>query len=174
MSYKMITKLLAVFVTYISFGQVNVPPQIDKQKFVINKDNITYTINPIPTSKEIKETLSKVREFIWEHWQNQKEGTVTLKSFSKEGAEGLTVFQIITPKIGKQQVIIRIESKNLKKDSLPGTKKTLEFMAETLDRIELKKSELNKNKEIPQMDSLSSKLYKIQFKDNKGKIVFEI
>lgn len=131
------------------------------------EDFVFFEINSLSITKnEFEEINSKIREFIWKHWKNQKDGTLKLRAVSKEGKISISKYIIKELKDGQWGIIVTIKRLNTgKKDG---------FFVEEVDRIELPKDDFEKEEVIPRNVTRSSKSYRIRLKDNSGKVLQEI
>jgi hypothetical protein len=137
---------------------------------------VHYKISATPTMKEVTETKAKVREFIWEHWKLQKQGTMKFEGYSKEGDHSVVNYQIKCNENSACKLSVKIEREMVGRGKFSNErwKEVKKFIVETIDRVEIPKDFYSKRKLILENSNRSAKLYLIRLKNEKGDVVSEI
>ncbi len=144
-----------------------------------NEDEVYFKVSMSSTKDEYKNTLEKVRDFIWLHWNSHRVGKLKLESYTKEGEKILTIFEIKFNENNKQIVEVNIEGNYV--DRNPNSKSYRQifktnnsYIAEDIVRIEMPKGNVKKRQILSKNNNDSPKLYLLRLKDEKGKVLAEI
>jgi hypothetical protein len=153
-------------------------PQIENSKVIVEPVQI-YRLSPSPTQSEYLETLSKIREFVWEHWTSGRVGTVKLEAYSKEGEKTSSTFDIEFSQIGMGLVKVEIERHYVDRNPHSNTyrqtlKESRRYSATDVDRVKVPKDGLVKHQVISSNLVISARLYMLRLKDVNGKVITEI
>ena len=163
----------------LNFGQTKISDENSKEFSQNTQEEIAYfKTGSLPTMKELTEATANVRQFVWKHWQDKKDGTVTRESVNKHGEKSIVVYQIKCLKKENCQVFVEIERENVGRGGMKVEKtvENLNFVATSLNRIESPKEYYSKGivKTIPEEKQVKGNLYLILLKDENGKVVSEL
>lgn len=170
--------LILVLFVLASCGQTKKSAENESNTSSLNvQDGIVfYKISSTPTMKEYTETFAKFRESVWEDWKSKKQAIVKLEAYSKEGERSLSTFQIKCLEDNKCKVFVKIEREiaGRGKFGKEKTNETVEYIAETLERVKFSEDYFAERKIIEESSNLSAIFYRVRLKDNEGKIITEI
>jgi len=126
--------------------------------------------------KEVTETPAKVREFIWEHWKSQTQGTVKFEAYSKEGERTVAEYRVKYAENERCKLIAKTDSelRGRGKFSTEKFSKYDEFVAEFVERVKIPRDYSSKRKSISKEANQSAKFYWIQLKEAAGKVLSEL
>ena len=169
--------LILCWFSFVAFGQTEKSIREIKDVSDVKQDEIIfYRWNSNPTMKNVKDTSAKVREFIWEHWKFQKQGTVKREVYSKEGEQTITTYNVKCSENNSCELFVKIESEVVGRGKYKSKKSIniTEYTTKSVNRIEVPNDYLEKRKSIDESKKVSDKNFWIQLKDEKENIISEI
>jgi hypothetical protein len=122
----------------------------------------------------------KRREFLWEHWRQQKLGYIATTLYTKEG-DKITLHEYVEPDDGgKWHISVRLEKLLVDRELWARTKENRTYPEEEtykiyfLERIDPTKRGAMRQKNIPPEQERSPASYMLRLKDEEGKLIGDL
>lgn len=119
----------------------------------------------------------KRKEFLWEHWRQQRLGYIVTVTYTKEG-DKVTLHEYIEPDDkGRWHILVSVNKLLVDREYWAKTKITRTIPAEEsykvyfLERLSPGKTKTTTQKKIPLNQPLPPESFVLRFKDEKGKLM---
>jgi len=168
---KIIKKLLTLlfFAFGANLGLVATPASnLGRQ----DADEAFFKLKVAPTQKEYDTAYANVRKFIWEHWTSNRDGTVFLESYTKEGQRVLSAFKIkVVP--NDISIDVSIEREYFDRRTQKSVKSTTSYSGKEIERVKKPKNGLAIRETVSREASISPESYFLRIKNDKKEILTE-
>ncbi|MGI8543367.1 MAG: hypothetical protein ACR2MD_07785 [Aridibacter sp.] len=149
---------------------------IDNETSQNTQEEIAYykTVFP-PTMEKMTKADANVRKFVWEHWRNNRNGTVTREGINKHGEKYVANYKVKCFEDKNCQIFVKIERENAGRGGVKADKpiKQIEFIVDSVDRVK-NPTNYYSNGEVNIISDdaeIRADLYFVRLKDENGKTI---
>jgi hypothetical protein len=144
---KSINKLLPLFFLIVfgmsifsNCGQAQIKIENDKisSPMIQEEDTSYYKTDFPPTMNKMTEADENVRKFVWEHWRDKRNGTVTREGVNKHGEKYIGTYKIKCSENKDCKVFVEIKGENFGRGEVKPDKpnRHVSYVADSVDRVE--------------------------------------